>query len=145
MQKFKKKLLNLIGDKNAFKYISKNALRIIDDNSYFEVDEEENIKKKKKFSIKNIFMLCDRIPVVDPNKKIKILFDFWMMIMISIRMFLTTIKLTFFIDDVETSSKIIPFSLKIIITFSFITDMFLSVNTGFYNKSGILILDKKDI
>ena len=68
-----------------------------------------------------------------------------MMIIIAIRMFLTTIKLCFFADAIEMSAKLISTELKIIITISFVTDMFLSYNTGFYNKKGILILDKKDI
>lgn len=58
------------------------------------------------------------------------------------RMFITSIKLCFFFNDIQGSVGLIDMQMLIIINISFIFDMFLSFNTGFYQK-GIIVTDRK--
>ena len=53
--------------------------------------------------------------------------------MIIYRIWLTTIKLTFFLFSIKESFDLISSDLKLIVLFIFIFDMIISINTGFYS------------
>jgi len=59
-------------------------------------------------------------------------------------MFLTSIKVSFFFNDINGSLELISFEIRIIIMISFLFDMIANINTGFYEK-GVLNLNRSEI
>jgi len=52
-------------------------------------------------------------------------------------MFITSIKLSYFLTDIEEAQRLIPVEINIIISISFIIDIILNLNTGFVEKGSV--------
>jgi hypothetical protein len=74
----------------------------------------------------------------------KILFDCWIALLISSRMFITTVKLSLFITDITSSVGLISLPLLIIYSVSFFIDILFSFKTGFY-RSGVIVTEPREI
>lgn len=84
------------------------------------------------------------MPLILPNHKFKIIADCWQSFLVMYRIFMTTIKLSFFLFKQRESLSLVDTNFLIVINCSFLFDIILSFNTGYYEK-GIIIFDRKKI
>jgi len=77
--------------------------------------------------------------VITPNNKIRILWDFYILLITFYDLFLLPLHLCF---DVSFVSDLLAFD--IIVNISFFLDILVNFNTGYYSK-GLLIMDRKRI
>ncbi|KRX00746.1 Cyclic nucleotide-binding protein [Pseudocohnilembus persalinus] len=100
-----------------------------------------NIANKFKHKISKKWL---NFPTILPNYKMKIILDCWQSFWVIYRMFYTTIKISFFIDDIRSSVGLMSVSILVIINISFLFDIFLQFHTGYYDR-GIIVTDKRKI
>lgn len=84
------------------------------------------------------------LPVILPSDKWKIIADFWITCLIIYRMFIVTIKYAYFFNNIPESTSLVNMYVVVVINISYIIDVLLNLNTGYYEK-GIIITDKKKI
>lgn len=99
---------------------------------------------KNNFNLKKYYKYLYCLPLILPNNKWKILADFFFNCFVIYRMFVVTIKLTFFFDNIYGCINMIDIRIVAFINICYFFDVVLNFNTGYYNK-GIIIKDRKKI
>jgi hypothetical protein len=75
-----------------------------------------------------------RIPFMMPNKKLKIIWDLFYAILYLYRIFMTSIKIAFFCNNLLGAFKLIGIQTNILLNICFVVDIILNLRTGFYDK-----------
>ena len=84
---------------------------------------ESTLEKCSKSCGNFVVRLLSYLPLAEPNMKIKIISDIWLTSLILYRMFITTIKISFFAHNIRESVNLTPDWMLSLILISFIYDM----------------------
>jgi hypothetical protein len=92
-----------------------------------------------------LYIFLNKIPVLEPKNSLpRFLLDIIILLSLIYRVFMITIKLSFFNLEFNQSFDLIPDDILIFLILVFFLELIINLNSGFFQE-GNLILDRKSI